>query len=54
MNVLPYMLLISLCLAGLFVLFFIYLFKQQDYDQSDRMALAPLKDDDNALSSKKK
>ena len=54
MNVLPDMLLISLCLAGLFVLFFMYLFKQQDYDQSDRMSLVPLKGDDNALPSKKK
>lgn len=51
MNIVPYLLWISLCLVGLSVVFFLFLFQQKNYDHSDRMALAPLKDDDNAKPS---
>ena len=45
MNIVPFLLFCSLCLVALSVLFFVYLFKQDEYDQADRMALAPLRDD---------
>ncbi len=45
MNIVPFLLFCSLCLVALSILFFVYLFKQDEYDQADRMALAPLRDD---------
>ncbi len=46
MNIVPLLLFCSLGLVTLSVLFFVYLFRQNEYDQADRMALAPLRDDD--------
>jgi len=51
MNVIPYMLFISLGLVGFSIWFFIFLYRQKDYDQADRMALAPLQEDENEHSS---
>lgn len=50
MNIVPYMLFISLCLVAGSIWFFIFLYRQKDYDQADRMALAPLEDDENEFS----
>ena len=49
MNIVPLLLFCSLGLVTLSVLFFVYLFRQNEYDQADRMALAPLRDDDPKL-----
>lgn len=46
MNIVPLLLFCSLGLVTLSVLFFVYLFRQNEYDQADRMALAPLRDDE--------
>lgn len=54
MNVVPFMFFVSLCLVAFSVLFFIFLYKQKDYDHSDRMALAPLQEDENDLSKREK
>ena len=45
MNIVPFLVLFSLCLVAFSIILFVYLFKQDDYDQADRMALAPLRDD---------
>lgn len=45
MNIVPFLVLFSLCLVTFSVILFVYLFKQDNYDQADRMALAPLRDD---------
>jgi cbb3-type cytochrome oxidase maturation protein len=46
MEVLPMMLLVSLVLVGFGVLAMLYSVKQRDHEHADRLALAPLRDDD--------
>ena len=45
MNIVPLLVLCSLCLAALGVLLFLYSVRQDDHEHADRLALLPLEEE---------
>lgn len=45
MNVIPVLVLCSVCLAALGVLLFLYSVRQEDHEHADRLSLLPLEEE---------
>ena len=53
MNVVPLLVVCSLCLAAFGVLLFVWSTRNQDHEHADRLALLPLEDDAHGTPSER-